>query len=265
MEFLNFETLSLLFLIGMLAGWIDSIAGGGGLIALPALLSFGLTPAQALATNKLQGCFGTFSASLNFIRKGHIKPREVWPMILLTFIGASVGTILIQNMDASVLVDLIPFLLLSVGVYILFQPKIGENDRHQRLGLWGFSFACGFTIGFYDGFFGPGTGSFFAIAFITLMGFNMLKATAHTKLLNFTSNVASLAFFIMGGQVIWVVGLMMAMGQLIGGFIGSHMSMKHGSRLIRPLLVVISFAMTAKIVYSTPDHIINEWLGYFFG
>lgn len=265
MEFLSLETLAFLFAIGALSGWIDSIAGGGGLVALPALLSAGLNPAQALATNKLQGSFGTFAATANFLRKGHLKLIDIWPMIALTFIGSALGTILIQNLEPSFLIDIIPFLLLSVGLYFLFQPKIGQDDQKERIGLWGFSFTCGFTIGFYDGFFGPGTGSFFAIAFIALMGFNLLKATAHTKALNFTSNIASLAFFIMGGQMVWIVGLVMAMGQMIGGFIGSHMSMKHGAKIIRPLLVVISFAMTAKLVWSTPDHMINQWISALFG
>lgn len=264
-ELLTIETLAILFGVGMLAGWVDSIAGGGGLIALPALLGFGLSPAQALATNKLQGSFGTFAATLNFVRKGHLNLFEIFPMIVLTFMGSAAGTILIQMLDASLLMTLIPFMLLSVGLYFLLQPKIGETDQKQRLGIWGFSFICGFSIGFYDGFFGPGTGSFFAIAFISLMGFNILKATAHTKALNFTSNIASLLFFILGGQLVWIVGLVMAMGQMIGGFIGSHMSMKHGSRIIRPLLVVVSFAMTAKIVISTPDHIIHQWISYFLG
>ncbi|MDV7339219.1 TSUP family transporter [Terasakiella sp. A23] len=265
MDFLALDTLAILFGIAILSGWVDSIAGGGGLIALPALLSAGLSPAQALATNKLQGSFGTFAATANFVRKGHLKLTDIWPMILLTFAGSATGTILIQNMDAAFLVDIIPFMLLAVGLYFLFQPKIGEDDQKQRVGIWGFSFIAGFTIGFYDGFFGPGTGSFFAIAFIALMGFNILKATAHTKALNFTSNIASLAFFIVGGQVVWIVGLVMAMGQMIGGFIGSHMSMKHGPKIIRPLLVIISFAMTAKLVWSTEDHIIRDWVSYLLG
>ncbi|SCA56907.1 conserved hypothetical protein; putative inner membrane protein [Candidatus Terasakiella magnetica] len=264
MDFLALDTLGMLFCIGLIAGWVDSIAGGGGLIALPALLSVGLSPVQALATNKLQGSFGTFAATANFIKKGHLKINDVWPMIMLTFIGSASGTLLVQRLDASILVDIIPFLLLAVGLYFLAKPKIGLEDQKQRVGLWGFSFIAGFTLGFYDGFFGPGTGSFFAVAFITLMGFNLLKATAHTKILNFTSNIASLLFFILGGQVIWVVGLIMAMGQMIGGYVGAHMSMKHGSKIIRPLLVIICFAMTGKLVLDTPDHIIRQWISLVF-
>jgi len=264
MEFLSLDIIALLFFVAIFAGWVDSIAGGGGLITLPLLLGVGLSPAQALATNKLQSCFGTFTATLNFWRKGHLKLLDILPMIALTFIGSASGTLLVQTMDAALLVDVMPFLLLAIGFYILLQPKIGAEDRKQRLGLWGFSFLCGFSIGFYDGFFGPGTGSFFAIAFITLMGFNLIKATAHTKVLNFTSNFASLLFFILGGQLVWIVGLVMAMGQVIGGFIGAQMSMKHGSKIIRPLIVFISFAMTAKLVWSSDDHIIRQWIEMIF-
>lgn len=264
MDFLSLDILAMLFFVAILAGWVDSIAGGGGLIALPVLLSVGLSPAQALATNKLQGSFGTFAATLNFWRKGHLKLLDMVPMIVLTFIGSACGTLLVQNMDAALLVDVIPFLLLAIGFYILFQPSVGVEDRKQRFGVWGFSFLCGFSIGFYDGFFGPGTGSFFTIAFITLMGFNLLKATAHTKALNFTSNIASLLFFILGGQLVWIVGLVMAMGQMIGGYVGAHMSMKHGGKIIRPLLVIISFSMTAKLVWSNDDHIIREWIEMLF-
>jgi len=260
MELFSIETLGLLFGIAILAGWVDSIAGGGGLIALPALLGVGLTPAQALATNKLQGSFGTFAATMNFLNKGHLNLVEIWPMILMTFIGAAAGTLSVQAMDASLLIDIIPFLLIGIAVYFLMQPQIGTQDRQSRIGTWGFGLVFGFSIGFYDGFFGPGTGSFFAVAFITMMGFNILKATAHTKVLNFTSNIASLFFFILGGQMVWIVGLVMAMGQLIGGYLGSHMSMKHGVKIIRPLLVVISFAMTVKLIWSSPDHIIHQWI-----
>ncbi|WP_417831003.1 TSUP family transporter [Terasakiella sp.] len=260
MEFLSYETLGLLFCVALIAGWIDSIAGGGGLIALPALLGAGLSPAQALATNKLQGSFGTFAATMNFYKKGHLNLKEIWPIIVMTFIGAALGTLAVQAIDASLLIDVIPFLLVGMGFYFLLQPQIGTQDRKARIGVWAYGLFFGFSIGFYDGFFGPGTGSFFAVAFITMMGFNILKATAHTKILNFTSNIASLLFFILGGQMVWVVGLVMAMGQLVGGYLGSHMSMKHGGKIIRPLLVVISFAMTIKLIWSSPDHIIHQWV-----
>lgn len=247
MEF-GFDLLVILFAVATLAGFVDAIAGGGGLITIPALLWAGVTPAQALATNKLQGSFGSFSASLNFIRKGHVDPRHMVLAIVLTFAGSALGTVLVQMLDPGILMTILPGLLILIALYFLFSPRVGDIDAHQMIGKATFAFTAGFGIGFYDGFFGPGTGSFFSIAFVALLGFNMTKATAHTKVLNFTSNFASLVMFIAGGEVVWIVGGVMAVGALIGAQIGSHMVMKVGARLVRPLLVVTSIAISIKLI-----------------
>ncbi|OAZ11176.1 membrane protein [Thalassospira tepidiphila MCCC 1A03514] len=247
MEF-GFDLLMILFAVATLAGFVDAIAGGGGLITIPALLWAGVTPAQALATNKLQGSFGSFSASLNFIRKGHVDPRDMVLAIVLTFAGSALGTVLVQMLDPGILMTILPGLLILIALYFLFSPRVGDIDAHQMIGKATFAFTAGFGIGFYDGFFGPGTGSFFSIAFVALLGFNMTKATAHTKVLNFTSNFASLVMFIAGGEVVWIVGGVMAVGALIGAQIGSHMVMKVGARLVRPLLVVTSIAISIKLI-----------------
>ncbi len=249
MEF-GLDLLVILFAVATLAGFVDAIAGGGGLITIPALLWAGVTPAQALATNKLQGSFGSFSASLNFIRKGHVDPRDMVLAIVLTFAGSALGTVLVQMLDASILLKILPALLILIALYFLFSPRVGDIDAHQMIGKATFAFTAGFGIGFYDGFFGPGTGSFFSIAFVALLGFNMTKATAHTKVLNFTSNFASLVMFIAGGEVVWIVGGVMAVGALIGAQIGSHMVMKVGARLVRPLLVVTSIAISIKLIFD---------------
>lgn len=152
MESLGFDSLALLFAVGVFAGCVDAIAGGGGLISLPMLLSVGLSPAQALATNKLQGSFGTFAAMVNFARKGYLKLKELCPMLVLTFVGSACGTLLVQRMGAGRLVDVIPFLLLAVGCYLLFQPKLGEGDCRQRMGVWGFSFCLVLRLGSMTGF-----------------------------------------------------------------------------------------------------------------
>jgi uncharacterized membrane protein YfcA len=267
MEF-GFDLLLILFAVAAFAGFVDAIAGGGGLITIPALLWAGVTPAQALATNKLQGSFGSFSASLNFIRKGHVNPRDLVLAIVLTFAGSALGTILVQMLDPGMLMAILPGLLILIALYFLFSPRVGDIDAHQIIGKTTFAFTAGFAIGFYDGFFGPGTGSFFSIAFVALLGFNMTKATAHTKVLNFTSNFASLVMFIAGGEVVWVIGGAMAVGALIGAQIGSHMVMKVGARLVRPLLVVTSIAISIKLIidqYGSTisqswDHI-RHWIG----
>lgn len=236
-----------------LAGLVDAIAGGGGLIALPALLWAGIPPVQALATNKLQGSFGTATASFHFIRSGAVDPRRLALPILLTFIGAASGTLAVQYLASSWLNDLIPLLLIGFALYFLLSPRIGDLDAAQRVREPVFGLLAGFGIGFYDGFFGPGTGTFFAAAFVLLLGYNLRRATAGTKVLNFTSNLASLLFFALGGQVLWSVGLGMGVGQVIGAWIGSHLVLRHGSRLIRPLLVTVSILVSLKLLLGGSD------------
>lgn len=250
MEQISMGTLVLLFCVALVASFVDAVAGGGGLIALPALLYTGITPLQALATNKLQGSFGTLSATINFVRHGRIDLKEMIPAVLLTFIGATAGTLAVQMFSADFLRVFMPFALVALVVFFILQPKLGEQDRHHRMGIWGFSILFGFTLGFYDGFFGPGTGSFFTLAFVLILGFNLVKATANTKLLNFTSNVTSLGFFILGGHVVWSLGLVMAVGQIIGGTLGAHMTVRHGASLIRPLVIIMSSAMALKLLYD---------------
>lgn len=247
---ISVELLAILFSVALVAGFIDAIAGGGGLITIPALLMTGMSPALALGTNKLQACGGSFSASLYFIRKRAVNLSEVWLLIVLTFIGSVIGTLLLQQVDSSIIRKVLPFLMLAIGLYFLFTPKLGEEDRQQRFSFVGFAFTAAALIGFYDGFFGPGTGSLFSLAFVTLLGFNLAKATAHAKVLNFTSNIASLMLFLIGGQVLWSVGLAMMAGQIIGGNLGAKMVLTKGKSLIRPMVVIMSFIMTAKMVYD---------------
>ena len=236
--------------VASLAGMIDAIAGGGGLLALPAILWAGLPPVQALATNKLQGSFGTFTASYNFIRRGEIDLRRLRIPIVMTFIGSVSGTLAVQRLGSDLLNHIVPALLIAFALYFLFSPRIGDQDAHHRISHGLFGLLIGFSLGFYDGFFGPGTGSFFAAAFVLLLGYNLRRATAGTKVLNFTSNIASLIFFALAGQVVWQVGLPMGLAQMAGAWIGSHLVIRHGTRLIRPLLVVVSLAISTKLLLS---------------
>ncbi|WOG29385.1 TSUP family transporter [Endozoicomonas sp. 8E] len=247
----------LLFFVAILAGFVDSIAGGGGLITVPALLAVGLSPAQALATNKLQSTGGSFSASVYFIRRGLVNLREMRFAIFMTFVGSAAGTILVQLIDASVLKQIIPFLLLGIAAYFVLSPSVRNTEASTaRMSLTAFACSAGLGVGFYDGFFGPGTGSFFAIAFVSLLGYSLTMATAHTKVLNCTSNVASLLFFILGGQVVWAVGGIMLIGQFIGARLGSRMVVKRGQQIIRPMIVVISLVMTGKLMWDEYGHLL---------
>ncbi|OOH91792.1 hypothetical protein BMT54_01410 [Pasteurellaceae bacterium 15-036681] len=249
MEF-GLDILAILFVAALVAGTIDAIAGGGGLITIPALLAVGIPPAMALGTNKLQACGGTLSASLYFIRRKAVDLKKIWLLILLTFIGASLGTILVQLLDVDALKKILPFLILVIGIYFLFSPTISDQDSKQRIGYPLFAFTAAMSIGFYDGMFGPATGSFFTLAFILLLGFNLTKSVAHAKILNLTSGIASLIFFMLGGAVLWKVGFVMLIGQLIGGAIGARMVVTKGKQIIKPLIVTMSFVMVAKMLWD---------------
>lgn len=253
-----FWLLLMLFGIALAAGFIDSIAGGGGLITIPALLALsGLSPAEALATNKLQAVGGSFSASLYFVRK---KTIDLWAckiLILTTFIGAIMGALLVRFLTIEVLNTLLPILIIIVGLYFLFSPKIGESDKSPTLnyGLMGLVTAI---IGFYDGFFGPATGSFFTLAFVTLIGYNLITATAHAKVMNFTSNFGSLLVFAFTGNIVWHLGLAMLLGQVIGATLGARMVITRGHKLIRPMLVIVSFSISAKLLYNNYAHLLTS-------
>jgi uncharacterized protein len=249
-DVLPFEILLLLIAVAALAGLIDAIAGGGGLLALPALLWAGLPPVQALATNKLQGSFGTFAASWNFLRRGEIGLKPLRIPILMTFFGSASGTLAVQQLGSELLGQLVPILLVAFALYFLLSPRVGDTDAQHRIGHGLFGLGVGFGVGFYDGFFGPGTGSFFAVAFVLLLGYNLRRATAGTKVLNFTSNIASLIFFALAGQVVWQVGLPMGVAQMAGAWVGSHLVIRHGTRLVRPVLVVVSLAISLRLLFG---------------
>lgn len=240
-----------LFAVGILAGFIDSIAGGGGLLTVPALLTAGFSPAQSLATNKLQSMGGSFSASLYFVRSGVVDLASQKRNILLTFIGSLSGALLVQHMDAGILRQILPLLVMGIGLYFLLMPRIGQEDRQHRLSGWPYALVAGGCVGFYDGFFGPGAGSFYALAFVTLAGYNLAKATAHAKVLNFTSNVGGLLLFMLGGKVVWGTGLVMLCGQVIGARLGAGMVLSKGQTLIRPMIVIVSALMSAKLLYDS--------------
>ena len=238
----------ILFAIGTLAGLVDAIAGGGGLITVPALLWSGLDPVAALATNKAQGVFGSGAAAVNFARLGAIDLHRAWPAFLCSLIGAGAGAAAVQHLGTEALTRLVPLLLIAFALYFLVSPRVSDLDSRRRMGEAAFALLVGTGVGFYDGFFGPGTGTFFAMAYVGLLGYNLRRATAHTKLLNFASNLAALAFFVAAAKVVWVLALPMAAGQLIGAWVGSHLALRHGARLIRPLLVLAALAASVKLL-----------------
>ena len=246
---LSILTFILLFFTGLLAGFVDSIAGGGGLIALPVLLSIGLPPQLALGTNKLQGSFGTLSATINFIRKGKASLSDNMSGIAFTFIGAVTGAWAIQQIQGGFIRHLIPFMLLFVFVYTLTAKDLGSVQRRAKMEKNMFFMIFGLLLGFYDGFFGPGTGAFWTGALLILLGLDMTTATGTTRIMNFTSNIVALAVFIIGGNVLYSAGLTMAGGQIIGARIGSGMAIKKGAPFIRPIFLTMVCLTIARLIY----------------
>ena len=232
-----------------LTGMVDAIAGGGGLIMLPALLYAGLPPHMVLGTNKVQSMCGTAMATWRYWRAGLFSARAGLPLALAALVGAAGGALLVQRIDAAVLRLVVPLLLMAVALYTVLSPRMGDEDAHPKLGARGYVPVAG-SIGFYDGFFGPGAGQFYSVSLVGLRGLGLTRATGLTKLLNLSSNFASGVVFAIGGQVLWLLALCMALGAVAGATVGSHFATRHGARLIRPLLVTVSLALTGKLVWS---------------
>jgi hypothetical protein len=240
----------LLCLAGLTAGIVDAIAGGGGLITLPAVLATGLPPHVALGTNKGQSVFGSFSALVRFSRAGLVD----WKLARVAFPfglgGAFAGAGLVLLVKPEVLKPLVLVLLVAVAVFLTFRktpprvdaPEPGPRPRAQALGA-----LIALGIGAYDGFFGPGTGTFLIVAFSTLLGHGLAKASADAKVVNFASNLASVLLFAAKGLVVWKVVLPMAVAQFTGAWIGAHLAVKGGDTLVRKVVLGVVLALVLKL------------------
>ncbi|RJG44798.1 TSUP family transporter [Mesorhizobium sp. DCY119] len=242
------ETIALLAAAAFIAGFIDSIAGGGGLITIPALLLAGFSPIETLGTNKLQGLFGTGSATITYAAKGHVDLKKQLPSALLACLGSILGALLATVLPSDLLRLVLPIVLIAIALYFALKPNMDDVDRVQRLTPFLFGLTIVPAIGFYDGVFGPGTGSFLMLSFVALAGYGMVKATAHTKLLNFASNIGGFAVFAFVGVVSWKIGLMMGVAQFLGARVGASLAIKSGAKLIKPLLVLTCIALAIKLL-----------------
>ena len=239
----------LLTATAVVSGFVDAVAGGGALIVIPALLFLGVPPLDALGTNKLQSLFGTGVALRNYARSGLVELRRNALTVVLVLAGGLGGAWAVQSIDARRLAIIIPVLLVLAALYVLLSPRMTDDDARHRLSPAGYA-PVGGAIGFYDGFFGPGASTFFATSLVALRGYGLTKATALTKLFNFTAVAASLLLFALGGHLLWLLGLCMAAGAMLGGWLGSRAALRFGARLIRPLLVAISLALTGRLLWS---------------
>jgi uncharacterized membrane protein YfcA len=233
---------------GMVAGFVDAIAGGGGLIALPALLAAGVPPIAALGTNKLQSVIGTGAAALTYWRGGFISLKALALAMPLTFAASFVGAFVVKQVDTSLLSVAVPAMLIAIALYFLLAPRLTDDDRHARLRWEIFVPAMGAIVGFYDGLFGPGTGSFLTMGFVALFGLGVTRAAGNTKILNLCSNLGALTLFIPSGDVLWAAAGAMAVGQLAGGYLGALTGIRFGAKLIRPLVVVVSLILAGRLL-----------------
>lgn len=240
-----------LIFFGLLAGFLNAIVGGGGLISLPALLMVGMPPAAAIATNKLAGSLGNFTSMMTFLRAGKINTKMLLPIIPFVFISSVCGALTVSVLSPSILRPLVIVMLTVVFLYTVFNKGFGKpkmntyaTGKKKWLGL-----GLMVVIGFYDGFFGPGTGSF--IIFVLLfMGFSFLEASASSKLLNFTSNIAALLTYLLLGMVNFTYGLILGAAMVIGAYVGSKVAMAKGLAFIRLLFIVMTFVLIIKNSYD---------------
>ena len=243
----SLNLLTLLLGAAFLAGFIDAIAGGGGLITLPALLLAGAGPIEALSTNKVQGSFGAATAALSYARAGQVDLKAQRVPALIALISGLFGAVFATRLPTETLHLVIPVVL--IGVALFFALKRGLSDKDQVARIKPELFMALFVplIGTYDGMIGPGAGAFYMIGFVTLAGYGILKATAHTKLLNFASNIGGLAVFALFGSTWWLTGLAMGVAQVAGAALGAKLALRIGANMIRPLLVITSVALAVRV------------------
>lgn len=244
-------TYALLALAGLFAGFVDAVVGGGGLVQLPALVvAFpGAAPVQVLATNKLAGSCGTSVSSATYYRRVRPDPRTFVPLMTVAFVGSVAGAIVASHISKAAFNPIILVALVVVGTYVLLKPDIGRvtnlrftGHRHTAAAV-----LAGLVIGFYDGALGPGTGSFFVFTLVGLLGYNFLEASAKARLANWATNVAALLVFALQGAVIWRVGLVVGLCNLLGSYVGARTAVSKGSGFVRVFFVVVVVAFIVKI------------------
>ncbi len=240
-----------LFTTGLVAGFVDAIAGGGGLLTVPVLFATGLPVSVALGTNKFQSSCGTALATAQYARSGLIDLKSTWKGILATGVGAALGTYTVAHIHPDIIRPLVPVLLFGIAGYTWLRPNLGKVSRPARMNPTAFALGFGLALGFYDGFFGPGTGAFWALACVAIAGLDLLRATAFTKAMNLTSNLVSLAVFIGLGKVDWVIALTMAGGQILGGSLGARSAVRGGFRFIRPLFLCMVVLLAGRTAWQT--------------
>jgi uncharacterized protein len=249
-ESIQLATIVLIVVAGFSAGWVDAVVGGGGLLQLPALLLVpGITPVQALATNKMGSIFGTATSAATYYRRVRPDLRTAVPMAVIALAGSFGGAILAATLPASVFKPIIVAALVAVALFTAFRPSVGELTKLRHDGHRHYLVACliGGVIGFYDGLIGPGTGSFLIIALVSAMGYAFLEASAKAKIVNMATNAGALLFFLPHGSLLWGLGLVLGAANMAGGYLGARTAVKQGSRFIRIVFLVVVAALILKL------------------
>lgn len=238
--------------LGFLAAAVDAIAGGGGLISLPALLMVGVPPHLALGTNKFSASMASLNSSITFARSGKVHVPLVKWQIPFTLIGALLGAWAVLRVSSAFLSKAVLVLILLVGIYTLLHKNLGMENKFKGLDSMNIVVGCLFAmaLGFYDGFFGPGTGSFLIFSFIALFGFDFVVASANSKVLNFTSNFASLLLFAWNGKILLFYGIPMALFMILGSQVGTRLAIQRGAVLVKPIFIMMSLLVAAKLIYQ---------------
>src|SRR3990167_10007231 len=240
-------TIFLFIVIAASAGLIDTLAGGGSLISVPALLMMGLPPVLALGTSKFQSCIGELNATIHFICSKKINFKKLLPGLFFAALGAVAGTCLIQMINNKEAEKIIPWLLVLIVVYTYISPYFLEEKSNQKISTLLFFIIFGLCIGFYNGFLGPGTGALWVFVFMFFMGFNLVSASIYSKPLNMIGSFVSLIIFLFAHEVIYMIGIIMVAGQLIGSQIGAHLVLKKGIKFLRPVYLFVITAMTVLL------------------
>ncbi len=252
-EDLSTSVLALVLVAALAAGWVDAVVGGGGLIQLPALLLVpGLSPVQALATNKLASVFGTTTSAVTYHRRVHPDLRTALPMAAVALVGSFAGASVAALLPASVFKPVIVVALVAIALFTAFRPALGETTALRYTGRrhTGTALAVGAVIGFYDGVLGPGTGSFLVFALVSLLGYDFLQASAKAKIVNVATNLGALAFFVPYGAVVWGLGLSLAVANTVGGYLGSRTATSRGTGFIRVVFLVVVSALIVRLSWD---------------
>jgi len=251
MEHVSTDMILFLIVSGFIASFIDSVVGGGGLISLPALLLTGMPPTMALGTNKMASVMGSCTSTLSFLRSGKIDIHLIKFLFPLSFIGSAFGVITVQQIPSQFLKPLVVVMLLIVTVYTFTRKEWGDVSTYQGMTKKTayLSGIAAFSIGFYDGFFGPGAGSFFIFAFL-MIGFDFVVAAGNSKALNFASNIAAVITFIYFGSVNYLYAIPMGLAMILGALAGSRLAIKKGAAYVRPLFLFMSVVLISKQIWD---------------